>query len=212
MLSVLDSSELFQFFFKKMVEQRNGSADENDRKDGSDADTVELSGKDHADGDGNHQIDDVDAVLREADALVNTVGDGLHDAVTGIWNDAHIERHCGTDTGEEQRQKQQRKANDEHPRRHVTIRKAGQQVRKDVQEAGKDDAERNLQKIHHKNEALIDPYGMGQRLMCSFCILFFTVCMENQLHKDEQGIERQCRISEIVSCNNGDTIRNRDNR
>ena len=66
-----------------------------------------MSGEEQADGDGNADVAEVEAVLRKSDRLMYAVRNSLYNAVSGVRDDPHVQRHSGADTGQGNAEKQE---------------------------------------------------------------------------------------------------------
>ena len=59
-----------------------------------------MSGEEQADGDRDADVAEVKAVLRKSDRLMYAIRNSLYNAVSGVRNDPHVQRHSGADTGQ----------------------------------------------------------------------------------------------------------------
>lgn len=76
---------------KEMIKHGNASAHTQDRQYGTQPHTYQMSGKEQADGDSNADVAEIEAVLRKAYGLVDAVGNGLYNAVSGVRYDPHVQ-------------------------------------------------------------------------------------------------------------------------
>lgn len=90
-----------------MVKRGNASAYTQDRQYGTQSHTHQVSGEEQADGNGDADIAEVEAVLRKSYGLMDAVRNCLYNAVSGIRDDPHVQRHGGTDTGQGNTEEQQ---------------------------------------------------------------------------------------------------------
>ena len=78
----------------------------------------------HADRDGDADIQQIEAILRKANRAVNTVRDRLHDSVSGIRDNSHIQRHGSADSREDDTASQRK----ELQRQRVRVRESMQKT------------------------------------------------------------------------------------
>ena len=83
-----------------MIKYGNASAHTQDRQYGTQSHTYQMPGKKQADGNSNADVAEVEAVLRKAHGLADAVCNGLYNAVSGVRNDPHVQRHGSADAGQ----------------------------------------------------------------------------------------------------------------
>ena len=177
-----------------LIKERDHTAHAKDSYNGSYADSDQMMRENHADRDGDADIQQIEAILRKADRAVNTVRDRLHDSVSGIRDNSHIQRHGSADSREDDTASQRK----ELQRQRVRGRNP---CRKQIHKTGKDQAERQLQDIqsqYHRQRA--------RSAISRICIrLPVTHGMEQQLYQDKHNIQTEGRIAEVQSANGRNT-------
>lgn len=118
-----------------LIKERDHTAHAKDSYNGSNADSDQMMRENHADRDGDADIQQIEAILRKANRAVNTVRDRLHDSVSGIRDNSHIQRHGSADSREDDTASQRK----ELQRQRVRVRNP---CRKQIHKTGKDQAER----------------------------------------------------------------------
>ena len=97
-----------------------------------------MSVKDEADSNGDADIAKVEAVLRKAHGFMNAVCNGLYNAVSGVRDDPHVQRHSGTDAGQGNAEEQEDQLQPQ------IIFRRGNPCGEQIHKAGKDKAQGQL--------------------------------------------------------------------
>lgn len=191
-----------QFIFGEMVENGDGAADADHGQESAEADADDVASAEEAEGAGDGDVGEVEAVFREADFFVEAVGEGLHDAVTGIGHEAHVEGHGGADASAEN-------GTEEHDNAqghfcvgaHAAGRKVGNEAGEYVEKTGEHKAQRNLQKVQKEHDA----QGWGFLAQAA-------QEMDGHFDDDEARVKEQGHVAEVVVEDFGHAVRDGDDR
>ena len=84
-----------------MVEHCDSTSHADHCKDGPHANAHKMTCEHKAQDNSDRDIGQVKTVLRKSHTLADRIRDGLHNAVSGIRHDPHVQRHGGADPGQD---------------------------------------------------------------------------------------------------------------
>ena len=134
---------------------------------------------------GQADVEQVKAVLRDADRLADKVGNGLNNAVAGVRDDAHIEGHRRTYPGQDD-------TGNEHQKLRQKAIRLRQQRREQVHKPCKRKAQRQLQNVLSQREQ--------QGALRS------ADKVQHDFNRDKDGVESKGRVAEVEAVYNGNAV------
>ena len=167
------------FLHKQMIEQRDNTADTENGNNGSKTDANEMMRENQTDTAGQTDVKQIKAVFCEADGFSDKIRNCLHDAVSWVRDDAHVERHGGADAGTDDTARQNKKLIAKALRRRNP---SGKQIHK----SGEYQTQRQLQQIH--DEKQVEIAANDRRAVWMDAVPMMECQMNQQFYEDKDGV------------------------